>query len=140
MPPAPANSPTRGSGSPKRAWSAATMMSHASASSSPPPTATPLTAAIIGFGQWKSRVIRPNGGRVSPWMSLPLAVRSAVALRSLPAENARSPAPVRIATQTCGSSRKSSQISASSRCASRCSAFMTSGRLSVTYAIRPRFS
>jgi hypothetical protein len=29
---------------------AATMMSHASAISRPPPTATPLTAAIIGFG------------------------------------------------------------------------------------------
>ena len=116
------------------------MMSHASASSSPPPTATPLIAAMIGFGQSKSRVIRPNGGRASPCTSPPSAVRSAVALRSLPAENARSPAPVRIATQTPGSSRKSSQISASSLCASRCNAFITSGRFSVTYAIRPRFS
>ena len=114
-PPAPANRPTRGSGSPNRAWSAAMMMSHASASSRPPPTATPLTAAIIGFGQWKSRVMRPNGGRASPWTSPPLAVRCAVTLRSLPAENARSPDPVRIATQESGSSRKSSQISASSR-------------------------
>ena len=51
MPPAPAISPTRGSGRPKRALSAATTMSHASAISKPPPAATPLTAAISGLGQ-----------------------------------------------------------------------------------------
>ena len=51
MPPAPAISPTRGSGSPKRAVSAAMTMSQARAISNPPPRATPLTAAISGLGQ-----------------------------------------------------------------------------------------
>ena len=51
MPPAPAISPTRGSGRPKRALSAAMTMSQARAISKPPPAATPLTAAISGLGQ-----------------------------------------------------------------------------------------
>ena len=51
MPPAPAISPTLGSGNPKRAVSAAMTMSQARAISKPPPAATPLTAAMIGLGQ-----------------------------------------------------------------------------------------
>ena len=80
-------------------------MSQARISSRPPPAATPLTAAMIGLGQSKSRVMRPKGGRASPWRSPPFAVRSAVTLRSFPAQKARSPAPVRMATHISGSSR-----------------------------------
>ena len=35
---------------PNRAWSEATRMSLTSVNASPPPTATPLTAAITGMG------------------------------------------------------------------------------------------
>ena len=48
-PPAPAKSPTLGSGRAKRAFSEAMMRSQARAISKPPPIATPLTAAITGF-------------------------------------------------------------------------------------------
>jgi len=59
--------------------------------------------------------------------------------RSAPAQNA-SPAPVRIATSTESSPEKSSQMDQSSSCVSGSTAFLASGRLSVTYAIRSRFS
>ena len=103
------------------------MMSQASAISRPPPTATPLTAAIIGFGQSKSRVIRPKGGRarsldVTPGGRARRRRLQVVAGRERPLAGAgqdRDP--------DLGSSRKSSQISFSSRCASRWSAFITCG-------------
>src|SRR3972149_8670071 len=49
MPPPPGTIPLFGSESPNRAVSAAILMSQPSAVSRPPPTATPLIAAIIGF-------------------------------------------------------------------------------------------
>ena len=66
-PPAPAIRPTRGSGSANTAFSAAMMMSQASAVSNPPPMATPLTAAINGLSRSKrlqmpgetARAVRP---------------------------------------------------------------------------------
>jgi len=70
----------------------------------------------------------------------PRAEASAVALRSLPAQKARSPAPVMMATHASGSAAKSSKISMSSACEWLSSAFMRSGRLSVTSARWPRFS
>src|SRR5260221_6763819 len=91
-PPAPAMRPTRGSGRPKRACSAAMIRSLASAISKPPPKATPFTAAMIGLLHSKSVVIPPNSANLSITFS-PLALAAAVALRSLPAENARWPAP-----------------------------------------------
>ena len=65
---------------------------------------------------------------------------SAVYRRSLPAENALSPAPVKMPTHTSGSFSKSFQISCSSKFAGGCRAFMRSGRFIVTMAIRPVFS
>src|SRR5260221_9091330 len=50
VPPPPGVMPILTSGWPKRADSPAMMMSHVIASSQPPPSANPLTAAITGFG------------------------------------------------------------------------------------------
>ena len=78
MPPAPAASPTRGSGSANLACSEAMMMSQASAISKPPPMATPLTAAITGLSRsW--RLVsppKPLGGLCgrSPVLALQLGV------------------------------------------------------------------
>ena len=55
-----------------------------------------------------------------------------VHLRSLPAEKAFSPAPVRIATQQSGSAPKSFHTRSSSSCAGGWSAFITAGRFMVT--------
>ena len=49
VPPAPGMMPSLISGWPKRAESAAMMMSHIIASSQPPPRAKPATAAMTGF-------------------------------------------------------------------------------------------
>ncbi len=119
-------SPTRGSGNPSIACSAATMRSHASAISSPPPSATPFTAAITGFSR-SVRDVMPakplRGMRGIPCI--------AVHLRSLPAEKAFSPAPVTTATRMSPSSAKSFQQASSSSCAGGWSAFITSGRFKV---------
>ena len=91
------------------------MMSQAIAISQPPPSAKPLTAAIIGLGQSKSAVIPPKppatGAKRGGLASRDI---SAVYLRSLPAEKARSPAPVRIAIQASSSLANRFQASASS--------------------------
>ena len=97
------------------AFSLATMMSQARASSSPPPSAKPLTAAIIGFQHSKSPVMPPKpprtgGKRMTPFS----ATVSAWNLRSLPAEKARSPAPVSTPIQAESSSRKVCHASESS--------------------------
>ena len=119
----------RTSGIPSRAVSAATMMSQASAISRPPPIAQPLTAAIVGLKS--SKRVR------SPPHPVPGRGGSSGAgryFRSFPAEKARSPAPVRIATQRSGSAAKSSQISVNSSVAGRWRAFITSGRFIVMTA------
>ena len=51
VPPAPGSTDRVVSGSPNRAFSDAIRMSHAIASSQPPPRANPLTAATVGFGK-----------------------------------------------------------------------------------------
>ena len=131
-PPPPAISPTRGSGSANSAFSAAMMMSQASAVSNPPPIAQPFTAAIIGLSRLKRCVMpaKPFGpfGRRRP---------AACTFRSLPAENARSPAPVMMPTHRSSRAANSSHTAASSSFASACSAFRTSGRFSVTMRTRP---
>ena len=79
------------------------MMSQASAISNPPPMATPLTAAITGLSRSKREVSPAKPERTNP--RLP---PEAWNLRSLPAEKARSPAPVTMATHCSGSAAKSS--------------------------------
>jgi hypothetical protein len=56
VPKPPSNEPTRGPTCPKLALSAAIVTSHNTCSTCPPPTATPLTAAITGLGT--SRISR----------------------------------------------------------------------------------
>src|SRR5215813_571405 len=69
-----------------------------------------------------------------------LSSRAAADLRSNPVEKARSPAPVTTATHASSSAANASQIRAISRLPSRWSAFITSGRLMVTYHTCPRCS
>src|SRR5580700_3914270 len=106
-------------------------MSQASAVSKPPPIATPLTAAISGLSRSKrcDNPANPVAGR-GPRRP------AACTLRSLPAEKARSPAPVMMPTHSSGSVANSFQIWSNSQCASACSAFITSGRLIVTMRMR----
>src|SRR5260370_23544104 len=108
------------------------MRSRARASSKPPPIATPLTAAMIGLSQSKREVSPAN-----PPVSQPRFPPAACHFRSLPAQNALSPAPVTIATHCSGSAQKSSNSLFNSKCASVCSALYTSGRDSVTIVIGP---
>src|SRR6202022_626960 len=131
-PPASAARPTRGSGRAKVAFSEAMIRSQASATSKPPPIATPLTAAMIGLSQSK-RVVRPE----KPPFPHPRLPPAACHFKSLPAQNALSPAPVTMATHCSGSAAKSSNTLFSSKCASICSALYTSGRDSVTIVIGP---
>ena len=131
-PPPPAISPTRGSGSANSAFSAAMMMSQASAVSNPPPIAQPFTAAISGLSRSK-RCVMP----AKPFGPLGRRRPAACTFRSLPAENARSPAPVMMPTHRSSRAANSSHTVASSSFASACSAFSTSGRFSVTMRTRP---
>src|ERR1700761_3882930 len=131
-PPASAARPTRGSGRANVALSEAMMRSQASAISNPPPIATPLTAAMIGLSQ--SNRDRPPP---KPPLSQPRLPPAACHFRSLPAQNALSPAPVTIATHCSGSAAKSSKTLLSSKCASICSALYTSGRDRVTIVTGP---
>ena len=63
VPPAPGISPSRTSGQPSRAAGSATMRSHVSATSSPPPIALACTAATTGWGSAQEPVERAAGER-----------------------------------------------------------------------------
>ena len=142
VPPAPGMIPSRASVRPISAPSAAIRMSQASASSSPPPNATPFTAAMVGRGNAASvsmsALISPRKTRVSS------SVQVRRSFRSAPDENALSPPPVST------SARRSAPpaISAvslprslvSSATNARDSAFAAAGRFSVTDTIGPRRS
>ena len=73
MPPAAAASPTRGSGRANLAFSAAMMISQASATSKPPPIAMPFTAAITGLLRSNRAVMPPKSRQLR--MDRPLARR-----------------------------------------------------------------
>src|SRR5258707_56537 len=118
-------------------WLAMTGGDAALLATSPPTSAgafpaTPLTAAMIGLSQSKRDVSPAN-----PPVSQPRFPPAACHFRSLPAQNALSPAPVTIATHCSGSAQKSSNTLFSSKCASVCSALYTSGRDSVTIVTGP---
>ena len=118
----------RGSGRPNSDFAVAMRMSHWSDSSNPPATQKPSMAAMIGLNTSRSMKEPPLlvGERRSP-----LASSEARSLRSIPAEKARPPSPVMMATSASLSSRKSSSASRSPALNSRLRAFSTSGRLSV---------
>ena len=108
------------------------MMSQASAISNPPPIATPFTAAISGLLRSK-RWARP----AKPLAGMAMEPPVAWFLRSLPAEKARSPAPVMMPTHCSGSALKALKASSISKCIGECTAFMTSGRLRVKTVTGP---
>ena len=85
--------PTLASVTAKRADSAATHRSQFWASRKPPAYATPFTAAMVGLA---TLILRPNWGRKSGGGTV--SELSAISFRSPPAQNARSPAPVRTST------------------------------------------
>src|SRR5664280_2508191 len=132
-PPPPAIRPRDASGMPNFAWSAATTMSQLIRISNPPASATPLAAAMSGFA--KSRWVMPPN---------PLSVMgsspAAKALRSIPAEKALSPAPVKTTTQTSSSLSHASSASPRAMAVARLMALRASGRLMVRISTCPRRS
>ena len=102
MPPAPGSTPSLASGRPSLASGVATRMSHARASSRPPPIATPCTAAITG----NALVAMTSRASVKPWMKFsnsPRSLKPRISSMSAPAENTR-PAPCTTTARTDGSS------------------------------------
>ena len=130
VPPAPGITPIRISGWPNCASSPAMIMSHAIASSQPPPRANPRTAAISGLRMARSSDHRSN----SPPLESDSGVASAISLMSAPAANARSPAPVMTMARTASSSSRACSASISCASRSKLRALSASGRRSVTSA------
>ena len=117
------------SGWPNSAVSEATIMSHSSASSQPPPSAKPDTAAISGVRQAAMRCQKAIvDASITSWK-----VRSAIALMSAPAANTSS-LPAITMQRTPASASKSSTAAASSSSTAGESALRFSGRSSGTIA------
>src|SRR5215204_1957054 len=121
------------SGMPKRAPFAATIRSQASATSKPPATAKPSTAAMIGLrgGPWTM----PAKPRCSTNMLSP----ATNAFRSMPEEKPL-PAPVRMATWRSSSSSRRSSAAAIPLASAALTALRWSGRLSVMRRTPPSAS
>ena len=85
--PLPASPPSRDSGRPIVTPRLQTRRSHASASSSPPPSAGPSIAAIVGIGSRARRRSTMSSNRI--FCSLASCRMPANSLTSLPAQNAR---------------------------------------------------
>ena len=133
VPPLPGRLPIFASVSPKRAPVEAMRMSQASAISRPPPTATPLSAAITGLLKLSSGAVRR--GRVTMVLAAMLECTATLpgVARSTPAQNAV-PAPVRITTRTAISSSKPANAFASASRVASSMALRLSGRLKVRQA------
>ncbi len=130
----PVVTPSLPSGMPKRASSVAMHTSQAVASSQPPPTASPRTAAMTGIG------IVVNALRQTARLSLYSAASAALmrvfgnSLMSAPAANALSPAPRSTTARSPDSPARSSSSRFSRRQLARLSAFCACGWLSVINA------
>ena len=122
------------------AVSTMTARSQAICSSFPPPTAIPLTRAIVGLPISRSRscmsLNAPNHFQYS--LELPRSV-SSQERRSAPTQNAL-PVPVTTTARMSSSQDASSQALAISRSIRKSKAFKTSGRLSVIVARGGAFS
>src|SRR5712691_7688979 len=109
--------------------------SHASASSAPPPSASPLRAAITGMRSWlsRSRVVRIVRAICAAFSAERICSSS---LRSPPAQNALSPAPRMTSTRA---RLDSASLSAkpSERMVARFIALRASGRLMASVATPP---
>ena len=125
------------SGVPNRASSEAITMSQDIASSHPPPRANPFTAAIVGLPRFVSaRESSPNLPRKSRICRVVLSLTS---LRSAPALNTRSPAPVKTTTLTSLSFFASSIAEIISKIVSVLNAFNTFGLFIVIVAMPSSF-
>ncbi len=120
------------SGCPSIAFSDANRTVHAIASSSPPPSAYPLIAATIGFGDCSNR--RNNCCPRQENAAASTGVVASISAMSAPAMNAFSPAPVTIAARIEPSFKTRSSAAAMSSNTARDSAFRFSGRLMVMIA------
>lgn len=110
--------------------------------SNPPPNAHPFTAAITGFFPTRRLTpINPEGGCINnilpspfpfpfPSFSLLLLI-SSCSIKSCPAQNAFSPAPVITATRRIGESSNQVRIASASQCAAEGRLFICCGRLMV---------
>ncbi len=125
VPPAPGITPRLISGCPNFADSEARMISHVIASSQPPPSANPPTAAMIGFLIFRIRSQRANWSLCS----ISIADASAISLMSAPAAKTLS-LPVRTIQRTSISLSSSSSAVTSSSINLILMAFRTSGRFS----------
>ena len=134
-PPAAATSERLTSGTPNRAAVEATTRSQASTISVPPARAGPSTAAIIGLVRAR-RAMPPNPPRL---VMIDGAFPAAMAFRSAPAENT-DPSPVRMPTQTSGSSSSRSMADSMPWATSSLTALRASGRRIVITATGPSTS
>ena len=126
--------PKRSSGSPKRAFSEAMVISQAIASSQAPARAGPCTAATVGFSRCQ-KAMQASKSRCSTGRqaSTPCGGSSAWALRSKPLENAL-PAPVSTTAWTASSPAARAAAALSSSNISWSMALSRSGRFSVISA------
>jgi hypothetical protein len=115
------------------AASLATRMWQAIASSHPPPSAKPLTAATVGLGDVSNLRIIAWPRRASARASV--ASAATISEMSAPATKAR-PAPVSTTAATSSRARASSIAASSSAIVASLSALSFSGRLTVIVAIR----
>ena len=138
VPPNPGITPRLISGCPNLAVSAATMRSQASASSMPPPSTKPFTAAMTGIGNSSSPRATPSP-RAANFLPSSGDMDTMTEM-SAPATNARPPAPVRIRQRTPSSARTVSRQAASSANVAGLSALRLLGRLTVRMPIAPSCS
>ena len=135
VPPMPGKIPSVVSGTPNTAVSLATMKSDRIASSQPPASAKPSTAAITGRGQRNTR--NAACSKITCWARHVSSVISLRSFRSPPAQNARSPAPVNTIARASASRWKPSKQARRSSPIAVFIAFICSGRFSVTVTTCP---
>ena len=132
VPPSISGTPQRRQKTPNTAVSSATRRSHHSASSRPPATAYPDTAAMTGLDS-RSRLTpigpSPSGAARLP-RSVPMAVRSAPAQKT-------PPVPCSTATAASGSASKARKAPASAAAAGPSTALRRSGRCRQTVVTGP---
>src|SRR5437764_841582 len=108
VPPMPGKMPSVVSGTPNTAVSPATTKSDRIASSQPPASAKPSTAAITGMGQRSSRIAPCS--KITCWARHCSSLISLRSLRSPPAQNAFSPLPVKTTARASGSAASADPV------------------------------
>ena len=126
------------SGWPKTAVSAQIRISQLMLSSQPPPSAKPLTAAIVGIGSFSS--LRKTSLPSLPKASPSALVSVLISPMSAPATKAFSPLPVMTSARISSSAMICPIISSRSATTAEFSALSALGRLMVATAMLPFFS